>query len=189
MQPPSLNLLNLRKFNLFVDQTTPFIRSRWLVFIFFLFLFATRVIVHDAFYIIAYALAIFLLLTGITFLTPKSGLPSEEGRLPLHQSEEEEFRPFIRKLPEFKTWKQSFTATIISLFCTFLPFLDLPVYVPILVIYFCAISFVMLRVQVTNWIKYRYVPWNVGKKSYSKTRHGHSQKIGVAPPTIILPDY
>ncbi|KAL0219887.1 hypothetical protein P9112_005540 [Eukaryota sp. TZLM1-RC] len=188
-QNPSTRLQN---FKLVVDQTAPFMKLRWIVFTFFLLVFTSRVIVKDGYYIIAYALGIFLLLTLVTFLTPKAGLPSEgPDRLPLHEAEDDEFRPFIRKLPEFKAWKQATLATLSSLFASFLPFLDIPVYLPILVLYFIGISFAMLRVHVEHWIKYRYLPFSFGKKQYSRRRSAHSESTGSVgtQPTIVLPSY
>jgi hypothetical protein len=40
---------------------------------------------------------------------------------------DEEFRPFIRRLPEFKFWHSSTRAVLISLVCSFIPAFDVPV--------------------------------------------------------------
>ncbi|KAL0248081.1 hypothetical protein GEMRC1_003318 [Eukaryota sp. GEM-RC1] len=180
----------IQRLKVVIDQTAPFVKIRWLVFVFFLLLFSTRVVVKDGFYIIAYACGIFLLLTLVTFLTPKSGLPSEtNAELPIHQTDDDEFRPFIRKLPEFKAWKHSMAATLLSLFATFIPFFDVPVYLPIIVIYFIGISFAMLRVHVSHWIKYRYLPFNLGKKQYKRRVTAHADSVQSTTPSIVLPSY
>jgi len=56
----------------------------------------------------------------------------EEGpTLPTNRSNEE-FRPFMRRLPEFKFWLSTMKSTLIAFFCTFFEFFDIPVFWPIL---------------------------------------------------------
>lgn len=55
------------------------------------------------------------------------------GGLPT--TRDEEFQPFIRSLPEFKFWHSATIATIIGLVCTLFPILDMPVFWPILLVY------------------------------------------------------
>uniref|UniRef100_A0A5K3FB06 Protein RER1 n=1 Tax=Mesocestoides corti TaxID=53468 RepID=A0A5K3FB06_MESCO len=57
-------------------------------------------------------------------------------------------------------------AIIISLVCTFIPFLDVPVFWPILVVYFLVLFTVMMKRQIKHMITHRYVPF-----SYGKPRH------------------
>ena len=54
------------------------------------------------FYIVTYALAIFNLNLLLGFLTPQVDPELEGPTLP--SKSDEEFRPFVRKLPEFKAW-------------------------------------------------------------------------------------
>jgi hypothetical protein len=56
-----------------------------------------------------------------------SGLPTKE---------EDEFRPFVRRLPEFKFWYSATRAIVIGIFCSFFTAFDLPVFWPVLVMYF-----------------------------------------------------
>jgi hypothetical protein len=56
------------------------------------------------------------------------------GGLPV--KEEDEFRPFVRRLPEFKFWYSATQAIVISIFCSFFTAFDLPVFWPVLVMYF-----------------------------------------------------
>ncbi|EIE89213.1 hypothetical protein RO3G_13924 [Rhizopus delemar RA 99-880] len=101
-----------RKFQQVLDRITPFVPYRWTGTAVLLILFMTRVIYAEGWYIIAYALGIYMLNLFLAFLTPKFD-PSieldeqanemEEGpSLPLKN--DEEFKPFIRRLPEFKFW-------------------------------------------------------------------------------------
>jgi len=68
------------------------------------------------------------------------------GLLPMDKRDE--FQPFIRRLPEFSFWLESCKATGVALCATFLPFLDIPVFVPILVIYFMFLTYLLLKQQV-----------------------------------------
>lgn len=55
------------------------------------------------------------------------------GTLPTKS--DEEFRPFIRRLPEFKFWYWATRAITISFFCTWFEIFNIPVFWPILVMY------------------------------------------------------
>lgn len=58
--------------------------------------------------------------------------------------------------------------TIIAMICTGFEMFNLPVYVPILVIYFCILFILTMRRQIQHMIKYRYVPFDLGKRKYKK---------------------
>lgn len=55
------------------------------------------------------------------------------GGLPTKQ--DEEFRPFIRRLPEFKFWESATRAITIGFACTWFIIFDIPVFWPVLVVY------------------------------------------------------
>lgn len=91
----------------------------------------------------AYALGIYLLNLFLAFLQPKFD-PSNEaldnemedgsvGTLPTKQ--DEEFKPFIRRLPEFKFWYWATRAIVISFFCSWFEIFNVPVFWPVLVMY------------------------------------------------------
>jgi hypothetical protein len=97
-------------------------------------------------------------------------------------ADDEEFRPFIRRLPgefktssldlkcqahilpEFKFWYAATKATVISLLCTLTRATDVPVYWPILLVYFITLFALTMRRQIQHMIKYRYIPFDFGKK-------------------------
>lgn len=56
----------------------------------------------QGFYIVTYALGIFNLNLLLGFLTPQVDPELEGPTLP--SKSEDEFRPFVRRLPEFKFW-------------------------------------------------------------------------------------
>lgn len=92
--------------------------------------------------LVCYSLGIYLLNLFLAFLQPKfdpsltqdEGLEDGEGSLPTKQ--DEEFRPFIRRLPEFKFWHSATRAIAISFACTWSSLFNVPVFWPVLVVYF-----------------------------------------------------
>lgn len=135
---------------------------RWLATVALLMIFFLRIFLAQGWYIgmrfpealfsllsliqviaVAYSLGIYLLNLFLAFLQPKFD-PSNEavdnemedgaaGGLPTKQ--DEEFRPFIRRLPEFKFWHSATRAIAIGFFCTWFSIFDVPVFWPVLVIY------------------------------------------------------
>lgn len=102
-----------------------------------------RTIMADLEDLVAYSLAIYLLNLFLAFLQPKFD-PSNEalddsmedgsaGSLPTKA--DEEFRPFIRRLPEFKFWHSATRAIAIGFCCTWFSVFDVPVFWPVLVFY------------------------------------------------------
>lgn len=60
----------------------------------------------------------------------------------------EEFRPFIRRLPEFKFWYAITKSTVIGMICTFFEVFDIPVFWPILVMYFITLFCITMKRQI-----------------------------------------
>lgn len=59
----------------------------------------------------------------------------EDGTSGLPTKEEDEFRPFVRRLPEFKFWYSTTKAIAIGFFCSWWEIFNLPVFWPVLVVY------------------------------------------------------
>lgn len=74
----------------------------------------------------------------------------EEGDdgLELPTNQNDEFRPFIRRLPEFKFWYSATKATVIAFLCTFFEFFNIPVFWPILVMYFITLFCITMKRQI-----------------------------------------
>jgi len=142
-----------------------------------------RVFVVGGFYIVTYALGIFNLNLLVGFLTPKflpAPPPEEEGPgLPTKNTEE--FRPFVRKLPEFKFWWASSRAWLVGLACTLFRFLDFPVFWPVLVLYFLLLTGLTLQRQIQHMRKYKYVPFDIGKPKAGGGGKGGKVGAGTAP--------
>ena len=102
----------------------------------------------------------------------------------LHALINEEFRPFIRRLPEFKFWYSATKATSIAFVCSFFEFFNIPVFWPILVMYFITLFCITMKrqikvvtrhLQISNYsdictlqhmIRYRYIPFTFGKPKF-----------------------
>lgn len=119
-----------------------------------------------------YALGIYHLNLFIAFLTPKIDpamdfdgkftvihsvyvlctltfmLLAEETGPELPTRANEEFRPFIRRLPEFKFWYSVSKSTVIALICTFFDCFNVPVFWPILVMYFITLFCITMKRQI-----------------------------------------
>ena len=51
---------------------------------------------------------------------------------------------------------------------TFVPIFDVPVFWPILLMYWFMLFFMTMKQQIRHMIKHRYVPFSFGKKQYGK---------------------
>lgn len=156
------------KYQAFLDKINRLPIFRWLFTLVMIILFLFRVFFSHGWYIICYGLFIYLLNLLITFLSPQVD-PEEDAQesgnteLPLN----DEVKPFIRKLPEFKVWYSATRAVLISLVCTVTRITDIPVYWPILLGYFILLFFVTMKQRIQHMIKHKYVPFTVGKKTFN----------------------
>ncbi len=154
-----------RKYQYLLDKSSPHIGARWVVFTACLVFYLLRVYMLGAFYIVTYGLGIYLLNQLIGFISPQFDPESEDagigGGLPTRESEE--YRPFARRLPEFKFWHSCTRAVIMAFVLTFFSFVDIPVFWPILLMYFCFLLFVTMKKQIEHMLKHKYVPFSWGK--------------------------
>nr|GEV58465.1 protein RER1B-like [Tanacetum cinerariifolium] len=114
-----------RLFQFYLDKTTPHAVYRWSGTAALVFLYVLRVYYVQGFYIVSYGLGIYILNLLIGFLSPLVDPelePSDGPLLPTKGSDE--FKPFIRRLPEFKFWYAITKAFIISFLMTFFSITD-----------------------------------------------------------------
>lgn len=176
-----------RLYQTYLDKTVPHTGARWGGFAALLVLFMLRVIYAQGWYIVCYGLGIYLLNLFLQFLQPKfdpsleqdirdqeieegmgaSGEGSSSSALPT--SRDDEFRPFIRRLPEFKFWHNATRAATIAFITTWFSIFDVPVFWPILLIYFIALFTLTMRRQIQHMIKYKYLPFDFGKAKYGRS--------------------
>ncbi|CAM9776993.1 unnamed protein product, partial [Sphacelaria rigidula] len=76
-------------------------------------------------------------------------------------------RPFSRRLPEFQFWLSSQKGVVMAFGMTLFTLFDVPVFWPILLMYFIILMFLTMKRQVKHMIKHKYVPWNWGKAKYA----------------------
>jgi len=96
----------------------------------------------------------------------------EDGPSGLPTSQNEEFRPFIRRLPEFKFWYSATKATVIAFCCTFFQVFNIPVFWPILVMYFITLFCITMKRQIKHMIRFRYLPFTWGKPKFQAREEG-----------------
>ncbi|XP_015912341.1 protein RER1 isoform X2 [Parasteatoda tepidariorum] len=150
-----------------LDVWTPYTISRWVGSFVLLVSFLARVFLLQGWYIITYALGIYQLNLFLAFLSPKidPAMADDDGpSLPTKNNEE--FKPFMRRLPEFKFWYSTTKATLVALLCTFFQMFNIPVFWPILLLYFLTLFGITMKRQIKHMIKYRYLPWTRGKTKY-----------------------
>lgn len=153
-----------RTYRYWVDKSVPHIWARWLALFVLIVLYGIRVYFVQGFYIVTYAMGIYSLNLLLGFLTPQIDPELEGPTLPSKGNEE--FRPFVRRLPEFKFWYNCMKAILTGLTMTLFPIFDIPVFWPILLLYWLVLLFITMRRQIRHMIKYRYIPFSTGKKKY-----------------------
>lgn len=156
-----------RIFQYYLDKSTPYTMYRWIGTAVLLVIYAVRVYYVQGFYIVSYGLGIYLLNLLIGFLSPLVDPEMEASDGPLLPTKgSDEFKPFIRRLPEFKFWYSFTKAFCIAFVMTFFSMFDVPVFWPILLCYWIVLFVLTMRRQIAHMIKYKYIPFNIGKQKY-----------------------
>mmetsp|Transcript_97070 Transcript_97070/g.259346 ORF Transcript_97070/g.259346 Transcript_97070/m.259346 type:complete len:290 (+) Transcript_97070:88-957(+) len=151
-----------------LDKTVLYLKTRWIAFAVAISLFCARVILMRGWYVVAYGLFVYLLKLFVAFISPARD-PVFEEVCQDGSDEEDTFRPFVRRLPEFEFWTASMRAVLIALLLSMFRALDMQIFWPILVLYFFVLFFATMKEQVTHMLQYGYVPWSTGrKKTYTK---------------------
>lgn len=147
-------------------QLKPYVWQRWAALGFFAFLFLFRMFYLGKYYAVGYIAGLYILQCFVLFISPKMD-PGLYGKDVLPTATDDDYKPFVRKLPEFTFWRRTMAATLLAFFFGLLPF-DLPVYGPLLLVYFLAVTIVTFRTHITQMIKYKYIPFDFGKPKYQK---------------------
>ena len=137
-----------REYQHHLDSTVPHALFRYLGLVLLCVLYWLRVWLVGGFYIVTYALGIFMLNLVIGFLSPMDD-PDGDGFI-LPETNTDEFKPFVRRLPEFKFWYGCIRAVLVACVCTLFPFFDVPVFWPILLIYFIVLFVLTMRRQIQH---------------------------------------
>ncbi|KAJ9670642.1 hypothetical protein PVL29_026906 [Vitis rotundifolia] len=170
-----------RKYQHLLDRSTPHILNRWIGFFAIAFIYIVRVYFVQGFYIVSYGLGIYILNLLIGFLSPQVDPEIQElvdgPTLPTRGSDE--FRPFVRRLPEFKFWYSITKAFCIAFVMTFFSVFDVPVFWPILLFYWMVLFTLTMRRQIMHMIKYKYVPFSFGKQRYGGKRTSSTEDMSL----------
>ena len=151
-----------QRLQVFLDKSTPRPTERWFSLALLVFIYFIRVWVLKGFYIVTYGLGIYNLNLLIGFISPQIDPETEGPALPTKS--DQEFKPFVRRLPEFKFWRAATKSVLIGFTMTFFPMFDLPVFWPVLLMYWIMLFTVTMKKQIKHMIKYKYIPFSFGKK-------------------------
>lgn len=166
---PDWYLKASRQFNHNLDKSIPWANARWGAFAVFLIYYVQRVYYMEGYYVVSYGLGIYLLNCVLGFLSPMVDPDEEDGAPMLPTSTDDgEFRPFVRRLPEFQFWRQGMTAVLSSIVMTFFAMFDLPVFWPILLGYFILLVMFTMKQRIKHMIDHKYIPFSVGKQTYGQ---------------------
>ncbi|GMP31401.1 hypothetical protein CsSME_00005630 [Camellia sinensis var. sinensis] len=171
------------RYQYLLDKSNPYVRKRWIAFATIAIIYVLRVVIFPGFYLVSYALGIYILNLLIGFLSPQVDPQfqdlSDGPSLPIRNSDE--FRPFVRRLPEFKFWYSITRAFCIAFVMTFFSIFDVPVFWPILLFYFVMLFTLTMKRQILHMIKYRYVPFSVGKQRYDVKDEDSAESTSLLP--------
>ena len=177
-----INIQSVRRaIQYWLDKSTIHIVPRWSAFGTILALFFLRIYLIQGYFIVAYGLGIFLLNNFIAFLSPLED-PTDVGgsrddglSLPSTSKEGKEYRPFARRLPEFKFWLACTRGVGTAIVMTFFSVFDVPVFWPILLMYFFVLFFMTMKRQIEHMWKHKYKDAGKEKGEYGG---GMSGSIG-----------
>merc|ERR1711970_1293238 len=148
------------KYQQLLDKATPHAAYRWYFTAFIALVYVVRVWLLAGFFVVSYGLGIYVLNLLIPFISPQD----EDSLLPT--AKDDEHRPFMRKMSEFKFWHGCTKAFTIALIMTFFRFFDVPVFWPILLLYFLMLFGMTMKKQISHMIQHNYRPWSTQKETY-----------------------
>ena len=156
-------------YNSIKDKIIIYKAQRWGVVAFLAVFYFIRMFRTKGYYALTYCIGIHFLNSFIGFISPLDD-PEEDqlnnGDSYLPQKNNEEFRPFQRKVKEYSFWSMMFWTFLFAIPMTFFEAFNIPVFWPLLLVYFILIFFLIMRRQIKHMIKYNYLPWDTGKKNY-----------------------
>lgn len=163
---------NISKYyNAIRDKTQQYIHERWGVAAVLGVIYFIRLIFTGGFHALTYLIGINCLNAFILFISPFEDPEDIDngGDSYLPQKNDEEFKPFKRKMNEYHFWEITFWSLFIGIFITFIKSMDIPVFWPLLLFYFILVFCLVMHKQISHMIKYNYLPWDAGKKTYDSS--------------------
>ena len=153
------------------DKIIAYKKIRWGAILLLAIIYLFRMFYKKGYYALTYCIGIHFLNSFIGFISPLDDPEEEdlgEGDSYLPQKSSEEFRPFQRKVKEYSFWSIMFWTFVVAIPMTFFEAFNIPVFWPLLLIYFILIFFLIMKRQIKHMIKYKYLPWDTGKKTYTR---------------------
>ena len=76
-------------------------------------------------------------------------------------------------------WKEMMSATGLAAFFSCFQGSDIEIYWPLLLFYFIFMTTFLCRYKIEHMIKYKYVPFEMGKQSYGKNKSESGEQTGL----------
>ena len=147
-------------------QLKPYLLYRWIGFFLISTIFLIRMFSTSRYYYAGYISGLYVIQCFVLFLSPKLD-PDLFGNDVLPSIQDGDYKPFIRKMPEFVFWRRAIAAMGLAFFASLLPF-DLPVFGPLLIFYFIIVCIFTFRTRISHMIKHGYLPFDIGKPKFNK---------------------
>lgn len=169
------------------DKTISHVTGRWVVFILLLGIFILRALVYlQEFFLVAYGLAIYFIAQCTNFWNPFNEIlarPSNNNNN-VHNStdnnDDELNAPLLqppplprrrrRRISEYQAWLISCRGVLVAILCTFVPWLDVPVYWPVL------LSFAIF-LAVVEGVRLIWRRWAVDTQEDTSENHHNAVQI------------
>jgi hypothetical protein len=146
-------------------KTKPYVLYRWLVSAGLYLLFFLRVFIGHRLYTIGYIVGLYFLNSLVLFVSPKLDPGLYKGDV-LPTAGDGDYKPFVRKLPEFLFWRRAVSCILIAHVASLFRFLDPPVHGPLLLVYFLIIVVFNFRARIGDMIKNGYLPFERNKPKF-----------------------
>eukprot|EP01065_Artemidia_motanka_P027434 TRINITY_DN3263_c4_g1_i1.p2 TRINITY_DN3263_c4_g1~~TRINITY_DN3263_c4_g1_i1.p2 ORF type:complete len:180 (+),score=47.36 TRINITY_DN3263_c4_g1_i1:121-660(+) len=163
-----------------LDRLVPYVAPRYVALAVCMFLYCWRIYALQAYFAVTYALGIYLLRLAVLFVSPLHVPEEDDEDEALPTTSSEEFKPFIRKMPEFKVWCGAMQAILTAGGATLFGIFDVAVFWPVLLLYFIVLVLHTAKTQIAHMVKHKYVPFSVGKKKYAATGNQQSREFDKA---------
>jgi len=154
-----------RRWRRIIDYAAPYMMLRWSITSFLLLLYLARIYFQGGWHVVTYGLGIYMLNLVVDFISPVDDL--DEG-VELPTSSNDDYKGFSRKLPEHEFWYSFTFAVLLCLLCTSFEFLNIPVFWPILLIYFIVLSFIQLKHRGQHMYRHGYLPFSKRKPKFTQ---------------------
>ncbi|KAJ6365164.1 hypothetical protein OIU76_030022 [Salix suchowensis] len=167
-----------RMYRYYLDRATPHTVCRWIGTLVMVAVYCSRLYYVRGFYIIAYGLGVYVvnLLSGFLSLLVDPEHEHSDGPL-LPTKCFDEFKPLIRRLPEFKFWYSFTRAFIMAFVMTFFPVFDVPVVWSILLCSWTLVFLATMGCQIRYLIRHKCILFNIGKQKYGGQKSSASNNV------------